>query len=43
MSLWIDFLIELEVAAVETRVIVQFLDSDKSEGAYQEEMDFDDM
>lgn len=41
---WILFLKELEVAAVETRVIVQLLvDSDKGEMGYQEEFDFGDI
>lgn len=40
---WIQFLNELEIAAVETRVIVQLLvDSDKDEMGYQEEFDFGD-
>ena len=43
MSLWIDFLKELDVAAVETRVIIQTLDENKFEVVYQEEMDFDNM
>ena len=44
MNEWIQFLNELDVAAVKTKVIVQLLEgNDKEEMSYQEEFDFGDM
>lgn len=42
MNYWVDFLKELELAAVEPSIIIQSFSEGKSEVFYQEELELDD-